>query len=334
MKRIALPILLSFASALTVSAQSWMPDSLPGYQMRYVQQKDDYAGKVRCTIIRYDKALSSDCGVLYIHGFNDYFFQTEMGEQYAANGYQFYALDLRKYGRSLMHGQKRCQARNLNEYFADIDSALNIIRTDGCTEITIMGHSTGGLIAAYYIAKEKPKDVTSLILNSPFLDWNLGKLEPLVGTLSGLGKVLPNLSFSSGSSTAYGYSLNDEYRGEWHFNTQWKSLHGTEIDLGWIRAINSAQNYLKRHPYSVEVPVLLMYSDSSVLAHDWEPAVSRADAVLDVKDIKKYGSKLSLNTTLYKVPGGMHDLILSAEDVRYPLYRKIFAWLDKISDCQ
>ncbi len=35
--------------------------------------------------------------VLYIHGFIDYFFQTEMAEQFNQHGYDFYALDLRKY---------------------------------------------------------------------------------------------------------------------------------------------------------------------------------------------------------------------------------------------
>ena len=32
-------------------------------------------------------------------GFNDYFFQAEMGRQFADSGYNFYAVDLRRYGR-------------------------------------------------------------------------------------------------------------------------------------------------------------------------------------------------------------------------------------------
>ena len=42
-----------------------------------------------------------DAAVLHVHGFADYFFQTEYAEWWLERGYDFYALDLRKYGRSL-----------------------------------------------------------------------------------------------------------------------------------------------------------------------------------------------------------------------------------------
>ena len=42
--------------------------------------------------------------VLHVHGFADYFFQTEFADWWAERGYDFYALDLRKYGRSLAEG--------------------------------------------------------------------------------------------------------------------------------------------------------------------------------------------------------------------------------------
>lgn len=60
---------------------------------------------------------------------------------------------------------------------------------------------------------------------------------------------------------------------------------------------------------------------------EWSPEASRADIVLDVKDIKKYGLELGTDVTAARVNGGMHDLILSAPDVRYPVYRYIFNWL-------
>jgi alpha-beta hydrolase superfamily lysophospholipase len=43
--------------------------------------------------------------VLYVHGFNDYFFQTHLADFFAERGWDFYALDLRKYGRSLLPHQ-------------------------------------------------------------------------------------------------------------------------------------------------------------------------------------------------------------------------------------
>lgn len=163
-----------FAVSTSLSAADWLPDSLGrGFEKSYVAQPDDYAGSVRCTVVRYDArgaAEKSRKGVLYIHGFNDYFFQKEMAQQFDSHGYRFYAVDLRRYGRSLMPGQKPFLVRKISEYFADIDSAISIMTDAGIDSIVIMGHSTGGLVASCYMEHNPPTAVHALILNSPFLE--------------------------------------------------------------------------------------------------------------------------------------------------------------------
>lgn len=324
--------LLTIASALLVSAQNWSDDILGhGIKMRYVHQAADYSGALRSTIIRLvgDSAVGRNKGVLYIHGFNDYFFQIELAQQFVDHGYDFYAVDLRKYGRSLLPGQKPCQVRQLDEYFSDIDSALYDMKRYGVKEIVLMGHSTGGLIASYYMEKNKPEGVKALILNSPFLDWNLGKMEPFVGVVSFLGAIFPNIKVPQGSGSIYSESLLKKYHGEWSYNTDWKSESSRDVDFGWVRAIDRAQEYLRDHKYAIDVPILLMYSDKSVSEDKWTESASNADTVLDVDDIKRYGQLLGKDLTMVKVNNGLHDLILSKAGVRYPLYRYMFDWLNK-----
>ena len=67
------------------------------YQQLILDFADDYDGKVIATLVRKKAAQATKKAVLYIHGFSDYFFQTEMAEQFNQHGYDFYALDLRKY---------------------------------------------------------------------------------------------------------------------------------------------------------------------------------------------------------------------------------------------
>lgn len=323
-------LFLYVVSIFSVSAQHWFTDTLGGdFQCRYFNQGEDYDGEVRSTLVRLIPQRHGDVAVLYIHGFNDYFFQTEMADEFAGHGYAFFATDLRRYGRSLLPGQKHCRVRNFDEYFADIDSALVEISREGFHHVVMMGHSTGGLVAAYYVAHHPESDIDGLILNSPFLDWNLGKMECFVGLASALGRVFPRIPVSSGSGTAYGESISDRYHGEWDINTDWKSVEPIKVDLGWVRAVNSAQNYLKKHKYAIKVPVLLMYSAKSIDAKTWSADVDRADAVLDVGDIRKYGLTLGRNVTAIKVSGGRHDLMLSEKDVRFPLYNYVFSWLAK-----
>ena len=327
-------VLCALALSLSIAAQAvdWIPDYLGGgLEMRYVNQGKDYSGPVRCTLVR----LMSPCareysptrGVLYVHGFNDYFFQKEMAERFADKCYDFYAVDLRKYGRSIEPGNKIFEVRNLKEYFADIDSAIASMKSSGIENIILMGHSTGGLIATYYMLLNPDAPVDAMILNSPFLDWNLGKLEKIVPAVAAVGAVFPNIRIRQGDSTVYGSSLSKSGHGEWEFNPQWKLLRSPVVTAGWVRAIDKAQRAIRKRPYAIHIPVLLMYSAASYDGDEWSPEAQREDAVLDVNDIRGIGMKLGTDVTAIKVNGGMHDLILSRPQVRDAVYDYMFHWL-------
>ena len=70
--------------------------------------------------------------MLHVHGFADYFFQTGYAEWWTERGYDFYALDLRKYGRSLRPHQTPNYVADLREYFPELDAAWSrITERDG-----------------------------------------------------------------------------------------------------------------------------------------------------------------------------------------------------------
>ena len=174
----------------------WKPDVLgEDFLMRHVSQGCDYAGDVRCTIVR--KLADNGCsrGILYIHGFCDYFFQKEMANRFVKEGYNFYAVDLRKYGRSYMDGQKMFQVRDLTEYFPDIQAGIEAMKEDGNNEIILMGHSTGGLTTSLYMQCCADPCIKALILNSPFFAWNLSKVMIRLGIpiLKTLAVLIPGI---------------------------------------------------------------------------------------------------------------------------------------------
>lgn len=306
----------------------WSPDILGnGYEMMYIYHPVDYSGNVRSTIIRKTTTNKQNRGVLYIHGYNDYFFQVELGDKFVEKEYQFYAVDLRKYGRSLMDGQTPFQVRDIREYFEDIDSAINVMKQNGINHIILMGHSTGGLIASLYMAEHANSSVMALILNSPFLDWNLGILEPFIPFVSGFGAHFSNVSISQNESDAYAQCLLADFHGEWTYNTEWKMTQSPDVDCGWIRAIDQAQMKL-HNGVNIAVPILLMHSDKTHNAVKWDRLCMGADIVLDVDDIRNYGMRLGYNITEMTVYGGMHDLMLSNNIVREELYNDMFNWIN------
>ncbi|MBZ5856992.1 alpha/beta hydrolase [Flavihumibacter profundi] len=333
MKKLAILIGVFISVVQGIHAQLYYQADIlgNGFQMATIQQPDDYEGKVTCTLVRKPATTNSTKAVLYIHGFNDYFFQEEMANQYTSQGFNFYALDLRKYGRSWLPNQKMNNVRDLKEYFADIDTALQIIKQEGAVYTLLSGHSTGGLIVTYYAQQHYgSKLLQGLFLNSPFFDFNLPQPTKKTGIpkIAKQGVREPDLLRKPGTSTLYGESLHQSGKGEWNYNLTWKPFIAPAPNYGWINAIYTAQKKVKKGG-KISQPILLMYSDNSVYTQTWTDQMFKGDAVLDVKDIAERGAKLKGNKTIVVIKNGMHDLVLSPKPVRDTVYKQLFTWLVK-----
>lgn len=238
----------------------YVPDVLgDGYLRRTFQMPDDYEGKVVCTLVKKPQLDSVKQAVLYIHGYNDYFFQKQLGDSVNAHGYNFYAMDLRKYGRSILPNQNPFFCKSLKEYFADIDTALATIQSEGNERILLMAHSTGGLITPYYLNSKKGElPIDGLILNSPFLDWNFGWFmeKVVLPTVAFVGRLFPNLTVQGLGDPNYAYSLLKQYKGEWEFDTNWKMIFGHPKKAGWIKAIQEAQQTVQKG-LKLDCPILV-----------------------------------------------------------------------------
>ncbi len=313
----------------------YAPDILDGYLYRQFKMPDDYEGNVVCTLIKKPALENVKQAILYVHGYNDYFFQEQLGDSVNAHGYNFYAIDLRKYGRSILPHQDPFFCKSLKEYFADIDTALTTIRAEGNEHILLMAHSTGGLITPYYLNHKNGKcPVDGLILNSPFLDWNFGWMMEniILPTVAFVGKIFPNLTVQGLGDHNYAYSLLKAHKGEWTFNTNWKKPLGHPKKAGWINAIQSAQQDIQKNAH-LSCPVLVLSSDKSYPeTAEWHEEYKISDIVLDVKDIQQYGEKLGEHITYDTIIHGIHDLILSGKTYRDKAYQTIFDWIEKLTN--
>lgn len=299
-----------------------------GFEQKLVAMPADHEGPVVTTIIRRLRAGGAKCAVLYVHGFSDYFFNAEMGRKFNDAGYDFYAVDLRKYGRSLLQGQKIFGVADLSEYFPDIEAGLEQIRADGHTEIVLMGHSTGGLTASLFMKRRAPADVRALILNSPFLSWNLPWLHRHVAipAITLLSRWSPGLKIPQPKDPGYAYSLHKAYGGEWDYDRTLKPDVFPDIDAAWVAAIERGQRQL-RGGADIRVPILLLRSKSSVGKRHSRDQYRRADAILNVETLAAVGRRLGKVVTEVAVKGGLHDLLLSSHSVREQAYSVIFDWL-------
>lgn len=313
---------------------TWHPDILPGYEARYVNQGMQFDGPCRSTIVRLKSKKPSRKGYLYIHGFNDYFFQAEMGQRFVDSGYHFYAVDLRRYGRSKEPWQYPYNIRDARKYYDDIDSAVVQMRRDGIEDITLGGHSTGGLIVtAYGVDKSDAIPVDRIVTDSPFYAWNFNATYRhfLIPTVRNLSVAIKNAKIPQGHCDGYAYSLLKEYDGEWTYNTDWKMIYSPPVTFSWVGQIQNTQNRVKKHGDKLRVPLLVMHSSRKVDGCNYTPDFQYGDAVLNPEMIQDVGNKIKSKSPrdviVCTIDSGLHDLILSKRPHRDAAYDSIFTFI-------
>lgn len=282
------------------------------------------------TLVRLPADQPTNGAILYVHGFADYFFQRHVAEHFTERGYDFYAVDLRRYGRSLRDGDTPNFITTIDEHFEELDAAVDRIHEDGHTKLVVMAHSTGGLITPLWLDARKDHKVDALVLNSPWFELAEPAALRTVGTavIKAVGRFAPRFKIRGGLGPVYGQSIHRDHHGEWDFDLRMKPLAAFPVLAGWLRAIRIGHRKLQRGLH-ITVPVLVLHSSRSLLhAKAWSPDAMTADTVLDVADMVRFGPKLGPDVTVVEVTDGMHDLFLSAEPVRTKALAEVDGWLD------
>ncbi|GGL89390.1 alpha/beta hydrolase [Nakamurella endophytica] len=309
-----------------------VPDVLgDGYEAIPLHLPPEDGQPLRATVVRRRAPEPTGRAILYVHGFADYFFQTELADFHVARGTDFYAVDLRRYGRSLLPGQTPYQTGDLAEYTVELDAALALITADGHDRVTVEAHSTGGLITPLWLAdRADPGPVDALVLNSPFLAINA---SAFVRTVVGPGVSLASRWRPGGvlplpDHGLYGRSISAQHDGEWTFDLQWKPVQGVPVHLGWLAAIRRGQHRL-RHNLGLPFPVLVLCSTRTVRTNVWTEDLLRGDAVLDADRIADLSPRLGRHVTCVRVPDALHDVLLSRPEARRRAYDEMAQWLTR-----
>ena len=168
----------------TLAVTPWLPDRfLPGFESLELEFPDDYDGRVLATLVRLPHGGEAPRGaVLFVHGFIDYFFQRHLAERFAMEGYAFYALDLRKHGRSLRPHQHPNFCKSVAEFYAEITRAIDVIGEP----VLLAGHSTGG-----YRARRSGASATSAGCATLRWAWAMRRLRYPWSPRCGPGRIIP-----------------------------------------------------------------------------------------------------------------------------------------------
>lgn len=311
---------------------TWSPDSqLEGFEQRQIALPDavTYPGEpndVIATLVRRGKPRSGRA-VLYVHGWSDYFFQTHLAGYIESLGYDFYALDLRRYGRSLRQGQLAGFITDLTHYYDELGQSARIISDEGHDSLVVMAHSTGGLVTTLW-AHDNPGVASALVLNAPWLDLSQAPMlrGPLSMLMNAVRNVSPTAVLPMVETGFYRRSIHVSTGGAWDYNLNLKGDPAFNVRVGWLGAILEGQARVATG-VSVQVPILVALSSHSDFRRQWSDDFLKADIVLDVEKLAERAVNLGRHVTIARIPDGVHDLALSGEPARENYFETVARWL-------
>jgi alpha-beta hydrolase superfamily lysophospholipase len=309
---------------------------LPGYWQHTISLGPDPngEGELFATVVRRGERCAATHAVLAVHGYTDYFFQTEVADRLADRGFAFYAIDLHKCGRSRREGQTPHFTTDLAGYDAELLAALRLIELDTAgARLCLYGHSAGGLIATLFADRLRRGPtgtrLSALILNSPFFDLQgpaILRSAPVSAVLAAVARIRKFSVIRRPTEGGYGTSLHRDFGGEFEYDLAWKPVGGFPVTAAWIHAIRRGQAALHRG-LDVGVPNLILRSDHSVTEKTAQ--MQCGDAVLDVAQIARWAGCVGNRGTVVPIVDAKHDVFLSLPGPRAAAFGALDFWLDE-----
>ena len=305
------------------------------YTAETIEFPADAEGAVVATLVKRPADSPTNRAVLHVHGFADYFFQTEYAEWWNARGYDFYALDLRKYGRSIRDHQTA-------NY---IDRPRGVLPRPGRRlepDHRPRRPRPGGLQRPLDRRPDRrPVGRRAAPAGAGRHGPQLAVVRPArarsslrtAGTavLNRFGARQPMRAIPRNVSGLYTRSLHRDHDGEWDFNLAWKPIKSWPIYVGWLRAIRIGHARLHAG-LDVRCPALVLCSDRSTHPKQMGEDVRTSDMVLDVSQIRRWAPALGRHVTVVAVEDAMHDVVLSRPDVRKAVYDELDRWVSAYVD--
>ncbi len=346
--------------------EGWVEDVLgAGFEQFTIDLGRDDEGELVATLVRalpqprtaWQRVMGrtrqlEDVDVLYVHGWNDYFYQKGLARYFTDRGARFYALDLRKFGRSLRDGQTHGYIEDLASYDVEIglslqlmgqslgphhideeSSRLQAVVGDAGREqrrLLLMGHSEGALILALWADRHRGI-ADGLLFNSPWFVLQLGgavrralaSVVNLRARFAPRDLALPQIDLGFYHEAQRRVSDPVEQAS---INRAWRSDTSPPVRGGWLRAILEGHARVDAG-LDIDAPICALLSDRSIFGLGWRDEMVDVDTVIEVTRTAHATLKLGNEVTIERVPGALHNVFMSRPEVAARAYDTLGRWL-------
>ena len=243
--------------------------------------------------------------MILVHGFNAHSGYMEWpGEQFSADGFAVYALDLRGRGKS---DGERFYVEEFSDYLEDVDKLVGIAKSrNPGLPIYVLGHSAGGVIASSYVF-EHQDEIAGLICESFAFDVGLPNAVSLI--LKGISHLTPHLHVFSLKNVDFS---RDPHAVERMNNDPLIARESQPAETA--AEMLKAADRLKENMPRFRVPVLIIHGTADKATR---PAGSQYF----------YDTAASTDKTLKLYEGHFHDLLNDVD--KEVVMADIKGWIDK-----
>ncbi len=268
------------------------------------EKRYDNKDGLRIAYRTWSPAAAPKAVLVIVPGFNSHSaFYKWPAEQFAADGFAVYAVDLR--GRGLSDGE-RFYVDDIEDYVADVDGVVQIAKAENPgLKLFMLGHSAGGVTAVVY-ALDHQSELAGLVCES--FAYQVPAPDFAIAALKGLSHLaphahvlaLPNKAFSRDATVVAAMDADPLIA---HENQPTKT----------VAALARADDRLGREFGKITLPVFILHG---TLDKATKPSGSQ----------KFFDHAGSSDKTLKLYEGFYHDMLNDID--KQQVYGDIQAWLD------
>ncbi|MDR4532787.1 alpha/beta hydrolase [Glutamicibacter sp. PS] len=314
----------------------WVDDPLgDGFSYTTLPLRDDGDAPTLATLVRYRRTGFKRlldrprAVVLSVHGWSDYFYNPELAHFYAGQHVAFYALDLRRFGRSLrVEHELPGFVSDLRIYDEELAAALEIIEAEHPgLPLVLHGHSLGGLVLCLWLARTG-LSATGLVLNSPWLEFQGTAFlrAPMKGLLEAMARGNPRRKLRLPEVDTYWRSMSAEGEGWWDLHRVWRPMKAFPATAGWLSTVLEGHAVIAKG-LALELPIFVATSKRTHFSLQYASDIQSTDSVIDAVQTRARALHLGSLVTLCTIESAMHDVFASAPEPRAEAYRSLSRWL-------
>tara|TARA_B110000879_G_C11088250_1_gene477845 strand:+ start:87 stop:986 length:900 start_codon:yes stop_codon:yes gene_type:complete len=292
---------------------------------RYFELKNSYIKETIShdnleTMVWY-KTNNNKKAIIWVPGYNDYYYHFHIGEEMIKNNYDIWAL--------FPHNYKRCSESfyidDIAKYFLQIDKIIEKMNDFNYDEIILYGHSAGGLTCVSYCKLGKYcNKISKLILNSPFLDFSNSNYSNflLKYIVYYIGKFFKKICLREVNEDSEN-KLKDYIMKNYYFSDDFIYNGDGPIYSGWVYTMVGYQTRFQNGMLKTDKPILVI--SSKTFTNNLDNILG--DDVLNVTEFDSWLCKLGSNVTNIKIKKALHDVLASDKQVVDKACVEIFKWL-------